>query len=498
MIFFSNFIKNFMTYFFKFIYSFLKYTIILINLAMFLGCSSDSVSREESVTYFDVTLKVEGLGEVTPETGVFLKNSLILFKATPLDGYYFDHWLGFDNQVESYEHEFLLTRNLILTAVFLPIPELSDEVIVFDPKNIDPNPVFMIENGGKSAYLNTKKGERLKTWDFDLNLGNDLKLMPDGSIIGIFKPENVSFSFGGYGGILRKYNPDGALAWEYEVNNKTELMHHDFDVLPNGNILILVWEKFSEDRALNFGFSGSGPIYLEKLIELNTESQTIVWEWRSADHLIQDFEQSSSNFGSVTEHPEKIDLNYHENENGDLMHANGLYYDPKRDVIFVSVNFYSEVWVIPHQFDTIKSKTELGDLVFRFGNPNAYGGSGDRLFFNNHHPSLVTLDPESIDNFLIYMNGYKNEQSKVYEFLLPSVFDSNPLNWNSPEIIWSYTDPELFFGKISGAYRLPNGNTLICEGDFGYWEVTHSGKIVWKFDGGTTFWRGYVYPNFIL
>ena len=487
-----------MTYFFKFIYSFLKYTIILINLAMFLGCSSDSVSEEESVTYFDVTLKVEGLGEVTPETGVFLKNSLILFKATPLDGYYFDHWLGFDNQVESYEHEFLLTRNLILTAVFLPIPELSDEVIVFDPKNIDPNPVFMIENGGKSAYLNTKKGERLKTWNFDLNLGNDLKLMPDGSIIGIFKPENVSFSFGGYGGILRKYNPEGALAWEYEVNNKTELMHHDFDVLPNGNILILVWEKFSEDRALNLGFSGSGPIYLEKLIELNTESQTIVWEWRSADHLIQDFEQSSSNFGSVTEHPEKIDLNYHENENGDLMHANGLYYDPKRDVIFVSVNFYSEVWVIPHQFDTIKSKTELGDLVFRFGNPNAYGGSGDRLFFNNHHPSLVTLDPESIGNFLIYMNGYKNEQSKVYEFLLPSVFDSNPLNWNSPEIIWSYTDPELFFGKISGAYRLPNGNTLICEGDFGYWEVTHSGKIVWKFDGGTTFWRGYVYPNFIL
>ena len=70
----------------------------------------------------------------------------------------------------------------------------------------------------------------------------------------------VSFSFGGYGGILRKYNPEGALVWEYEVNNKTELMHHDFDVLPNGNILILVWEKFSEDRALNLGFSGSGPL----------------------------------------------------------------------------------------------------------------------------------------------------------------------------------------------------------------------------------------------
>lgn len=59
----------------------------------------------------------------------------------------------------------------------------------------------------------------------------------------------------------------------------------------------------------------------------------------------------ASNFGVVAKHPEKIDLNYYENENGDLMHANGLYYDPERDVIFVSVNFYSEVWVVPHQYD---------------------------------------------------------------------------------------------------------------------------------------------------
>ena len=52
-------------------------------------------------------------------------------------------------------------------------------------------------------------------------------------------------------------------------------MHHDFEILPNGNILILVWEKFSEDRALSLGFSGSGPIYLEKIIELNKQFRKI-------------------------------------------------------------------------------------------------------------------------------------------------------------------------------------------------------------------------------
>ena len=94
------------------------------------------------------------------------------------------------------------------------------------------------------------------------------------------------------------------------------------------------------------------------------------------------------------------------------------------------------------------------------------------------------------------MNGFKEEKSKVYEFTLPSTFESDPQQWKSPEISWSFSDLELFSGKLSGAYRLPNGNTLICEGDFGYWEVNSLGKIIWKFKGETAYWRGYIYPNF--
>jgi hypothetical protein len=40
---------------------------------------------------------------------------------------------------------------------------------------------------------------------------------------------------------------------------------------------------------------------------------------------------------------------------------------------------------------------------------------------------------------------------------------------------------------MSNARRLPNGNTLICEGDFGrLFQVTPAGEIVWE----------YVNPNF--
>ncbi|KKL83553.1 hypothetical protein LCGC14_1973600, partial [marine sediment metagenome] len=52
-------------------------------------------------------------------------------------------------------------------------------------------------------------------------------------------------------------------------------------------------------------------------------------------------------------------------------------------------------------------------------------------------------------------------------------------------IEWEYTadPPESFSCKfICGAQRLPNGNTLICEGGKSrLFEVTPDGRIVWDF-----------------
>src|SRR5438132_3727621 len=53
------------------------------------------------------------------------------------------------------------------------------------------------------------------------------------------------------------------------------------------------------------------------------------------------------------------------------------------------------------------------------------------------------------------------------------------------EIVWEYRDPslfEFFSPYISGAQRLPNGNTLICEGCHGrIFEVTAGGEVVWEY-----------------
>ena len=53
---------------------------------------------------------------------------------------------------------------------------------------------------------------------------------------------------------------------------------------------------------------------------------------------------------------------------------------------------------------------------------------------------------------------------------------------------WRYTadPPSSFYADhISGAQRLPNGNTLVCDGTHGrFFEVTAAGETVWENDVG--------------
>ena len=53
------------------------------------------------------------------------------------------------------------------------------------------------------------------------------------------------------------------------------------------------------------------------------------------------------------------------------------------------------------------------------------------------------------------------------------------------EIVWEYTDSPVtnFYTSVgSGAQRLPNGNTLVCEASTGrFFEVTTSGEMCWEY-----------------
>lgn len=398
-------------------------------------------------------------------------------------------------------------KDMPISKVTIPVEEiiLSANIEIYDADLLEDSYVMAIENGGKKSYLLDKTGHRIYEWIFELDLGNDLELLPDGRLLGMFKVSEPNFSFGGYGGLVRMIGVDGEIDWEYKCANSNYLSHHDVEMMPNGNVLFLAWEKIDVERAKQAGVNTENNIYPESLIEVNPETNEIVWEWHSFDHIIQDEFPEISNYGVLNENPQLIDINYSLKKSGDIMHGNGIDHDPLNDVIYISINAYSEVWVIDHSTTTEQAKTSSGgkhnkggDLLYRFGNPEAYKNSfGERLFYKNHCPNFLENSKPGAGNLLIFNNGNDRKQSVVYELKMPKNFDLKANENNEPEIVWSFTDDELYNSNISGAVRLKNGNTLICEGGYGFWEVTTKGEVAWKYNGAVdvSFWRCYAYDS---
>ncbi len=380
-------------------------------------------------------------------------------------------------------------------------PILSDEIVVYDADKFHNGLALLIENGQPNAYMVNKEGERLFTWTFDRNMGNDLELLPDGRVIGMFKVDSPQITAGGFGGIAAIVNPDMSVDWEFEYSSSDYIAHHDVELLPNGNVLIMVWERIDLVTAQQGGSQSAVDIIPEKLIEVDPSTDQIVWEWRAWDHIIQDVDNNLPNFGVIADNPQRVNINYVNNAAGDIMHANSIDYDADKDVIYMSVNFWNEVWVIDHSTTTAEAAGTTGgnygkggDLIYRFGNPLAYNNAqGTTMFNKNHFANLLEGGVPGTGNLLIYVNGESVEQSSVYELELPDTFDLQPNTDNEPQVAWSFTDPDMYFARLSGAVRLSNGNTLICEGDFGYWEVTPQGEVAWKYDATVNMWRGYGY-----
>jgi hypothetical protein len=380
---------------------------------------------------------------------------------------------------------------------------LTENVLVFDSEKVHNNLSLLVKNASLTSLLVDKMGNTVFEWAFETKLGNDFELMPDGKSIGMFKRTDPVISFGGYGGIVKIFDENGTESWSYDYINGDDIAHHDVEMLPNGNVIFLVWEEIDAAEVQASGVDFNSNIYTETLIEVNPSTNQVVWKWNSWDHIIQNHDSNAPNYGSISDNPQRININYNINSNGDFMHANGISYDTAKDVIYISVNYFSEVWVVDHSTTISEASSSLGgnynkggDLLYRFGNPMAYNNSsGTRTFYNNHFPNLLKNGVPGAGNMLVYSNLGPDglEQSSVYEMMLPDPFSLLPNTNNEPTLVWSFTDEDLYFSKISGADRLLNGNTLICEGDFGMWEVTPDGEIVWKYESDVRVWRAYGY-----
>lgn len=387
----------------------------------------------------------------------------------------------------------------ISTDSLTTIGELGT-VTFFNEELIEDDYILVNDAASNRVYLMDKNADLVYEWPLgERIIGNDVMLLNDGTLLASLESDNPDFQFGGQGGIIQLIDKNGQALWNFDYSNTEYRSHHDVELLPNGNVLAIAWEKMDKDQAIANGSKLGTDIFPESIIEINPLTSAMVWEWHAKDHLIQDFDSSKLNFGSIEENPQLINLNYVDAVGGNIMHANGIGYDDLNDLIYLSVNYYSEVWVIDHSTSADDAASHSGgkfgkggDLLYRFGNPSTQNDeTTERLFINNHYPNL--FEPGKI---LIYTNGGDLEQSTVYELKLPTELTQKTIpETTQPEILWSFTDPELYAPKVSGAVRLPNGNTLITEGDFGLWEVTQQGEVVWKFSAPGFFWRAYHYAK---
>lgn len=385
-----------------------------------------------------------------------------------------------------------------------------------------------------STYLMDNAGRVINEWRSEFR-PSSVYLRENGNIVRLStygRDGNGTFHGGGAGYCVEEFNWEGERVWQYIYSTEKYLMHHDIELLPNGNVLLLAWEMKKEDEALAAGrdpeLIKDGEIWSEKVVEVKPvypDSGEIVWEWHLWDHLIQDIDSTKENYGDVGAHPGKVDINptghwldkvsdeeleelealgylggeesdkkKHRGTTGaDWLHTNAIAYNAERDEIALSALGNNEIWVIRHAGTTEEAKGPAGDILYRWGNPVAYhaGFEEDQRLFAQHDVHWIAEGLPGAGDLLIFNNGRGRPDGNysTVEQLTPPLDENGDyelqegMAYGPYEPTWQHKEEGVFFSSyISGARRLPNGNTIICQGADGtLFEVTSDNEVVWKY-----------------
>ncbi len=388
-----------------------------------------------------------------------------------------------------------------------------------------------------TTYLiEASSGDVIRTWESDYAPTGSVYLLDNGNLLrGARYPDPEVFRGGGQGGRIQEFNWDGELVWDFPFATEDYLLHHDIEVLPNGNVLAIAWEAKSREEARRMGYRpemtperGLWPDMIVELEPRPPDGARVVWEWHMWDHLIQDLDENLSNYGDPADHPELLDINggrqvpgdvtpeeiarfrdvgyvpedSDHNPSSDLMHSNAIAYNAELDQIVLSGRFFSEIWIIDHGTTTEEARGHTGgrwgqggDLLYRWGKPDVYGrgSEADQTLFGQHDIRWVPEGMPGAGNLTVFNNDDVTPggtYSAVFEFAPPTdasgryVLEDGEA-FGPEDVVWSYTapDPPAFYGSfISGAHRLASGNTFISSGPQGrFFEVTPDGDTVWEY-----------------
>ena len=316
-------------------------------------------------------------------------------------------------------------------------------VTAFDESKACPGyTLFAPMFGGGAVYLIDLQGNEVHKWQLPYPPGLYGYLLPNGNLFYLGKaPDNEFMPFEMWqnyrGGVMAEVTPNGDIVWEH----RDQYHHHDARRTDSGGAIYLGIERVPDDLVsqVQGGVAGTDEegMWVDTIVEVDASGDT-VWTWHAYEHLDLDTDRILWN-----------DPRHY------WTHGNTI--SPLDDGrILISFRSLSTIGII---------NKRTGDFEWKLGYD---------VLAQQHDPNVL---PNG--NVLVFDNGpVRSEIPMVYS----RVIEVDP---STNEIVWEYTDRPMynFFSPfISGARRLPNGNTQIAEGFTGrVFQVTPENEVVWEY-----------------
>ena len=93
-----------------------------------------------------------------------------------------------------------------------------------------------------TTYLIDDSGNIAHSWSCSTSCNYSVKLKPNGNIVrgAVYNGNQLNGS--AIGGMIQELDANANVVWEYVYSNSDHCSHHDFTILPNGNVILTAWE----------------------------------------------------------------------------------------------------------------------------------------------------------------------------------------------------------------------------------------------------------------
>lgn len=352
--------------------------------------------------------------------------------------------------------------------------------------------------GTPAVIVLDMNGRVVKRWEgFQISSGGPARVLPGGVVVapqGAFPPHLESTA-------LVAEDFDGKELWRFDHAEQIQRdgkpewsgrQHHDWQLsnfpggyyspqftpaLVGGTKLLLTHSQHKDLAIADVGLDD------DRLIELDAAGK-VTWQWRVGDHIDE--------FGFTPAARSAIKRNG-KRDGFDWFHMNSAaYLGPNRwfeagDKRFDPRN----VIISSRQASVIAIIDREGKIVWQLGPDSTASAEAKALgqIIGQHNVTMIPQGLPGAGNLLLFDNGgaagygdpspISPNGETIYQRATSRVLEIDPVTM---KLVWSYAAPNFYSFNISGAQRLPNGNTLITEGTQGrVFEVTAQGDIVWEY-----------------